>query len=96
LAESTTEPSFSNVSYPVPSGKLRRYVTRKLREDTPEEHVRQRWTRSLIEEYVYPKFNLRIEMKINIVRARKRADLMVFKNGAEHTIRRGSDRGETR
>ena len=74
-----------NVSYLVPPGKIRCYVTGQLKNDTPEEHVRQRWARSLVEEYGYPKSDLGIEVKIIMGRARKSADLVVFRQGAEHT-----------
>ena len=40
----------SNIVYLVPPGRLRCYVTGRLRKDTPEEHVRQRWARSLVED----------------------------------------------
>ena len=72
------------IVYLVPPGKLRCYVTGKLRKDTPEEHVRQRWARSLVEEYGYPKSDLGIEVKINMGRARKSADIVVFRHGAAH------------
>jgi len=47
--------------------------------------VRQRWARSLVEEYGYPKSDLGIEVKISMGRARKRADLVIFRHGAKHT-----------
>ncbi len=72
------------ITYLVPPGKLRCYVTGKLKKDTPEEHVRQRWARSLVEEYGYPKSDLGVEVKITMGRARKSADLVVFRQGAKH------------
>ena len=77
--------SGSNVVYLVPPGKIRCYVTGKLRNDTPEEHVRQRWARSLVEEYGYPKSDLGIEVKIAMGRARKSADLVVFRHAEKHS-----------
>lgn len=74
-----------NVTYLVPPGKIRCYVTGQLRNDAPEEHVRQRWARSLIEEYGYPKSDLGIEVKIVMGRTRKSADLVIFRHDAEHT-----------
>ena len=35
----------------IPSKKIRCYITGELKNDTPEEHVRQRVARSLVEEY---------------------------------------------
>jgi len=72
------------IVYLVPPGHLRCYVTGVLRKDTPEEHVRQRWARSLVEEYGYPKDDLGIEVKISMGRARKSADLVVFRHDAKH------------
>ena len=63
---------------------MRCYVTGKLRKDTPEEHVRQRWARSLVEEYGYPKLDLGIEVTISMGRARKSADLAVYVHDAPH------------
>ena len=62
----------------IPVGKLRCYVTGKLRRDTPEEHVRQRWARSLVEEYYYNLCDIAVEFGIKIGSSRKRADLVVF------------------
>ncbi len=69
----------------VPPGKLRCFVTGKLRKETPEEHVRQRWARSLVDEYGYPTEHLGVNVPIVMGRSRKYADLVVFRPGAEHT-----------
>jgi len=46
----------------VPAGKIRCYVHADVfRADTPEEHVRQRVSRSLVEEYGYSKADLELE-----------------------------------
>lgn len=37
----------------IPAGKIKCYIHGTLRKDTPEEHVRQRVARSLVEEYHY-------------------------------------------
>lgn len=68
----------------VPPGKVLCYVTGKLRGDTPEEHVRQRWARSLVEEYGYGKTDLDVEFPIKMGRARKKPDIVVFLEGQEH------------
>jgi type I restriction enzyme M protein len=71
----------------IPPGKIRCYVTGRLRKETPEEHVRQRIARSLVEEYGYPKEDIGIERRetrIVMGRAKKYADLIVFAHGKEH------------
>ena len=65
----------------VPAGKLRCFVTGKLRRDTPEENVRQRWARSLVDEYHYDVADLAIEHAIKMGSSTKRADIVVFKPG---------------
>ena len=74
----------SNVVYLVPPGQIRCYVTGMLRKDTPEEHIRQRWARSLVEEYGYQKSDLGVEVTISVGRSRRRADLVVFRHDAKH------------
>ena len=46
--------------------------------------MRQRWARSLVEEYGYPKSDLGIGTKINMGRARKKADLVIYLHDAPH------------
>ncbi|MEO5819579.1 MAG: type I restriction enzyme HsdR N-terminal domain-containing protein, partial [Vicinamibacteraceae bacterium] len=74
----------SNVLPLIPAGKLRCYVTAQLRPDKPEEHVRQRWARSLIDEYRYVRADVMVEFKVKMGSASKRADLVIFKPGAPH------------
>ena len=69
----------------IPAGKIRCYVTGKYRPDTPEEHVRQRMARSLVEEYGYSKSDIELEFKIVLGSSSKRADIVVFSAGANHT-----------
>jgi type I restriction enzyme M protein len=69
----------------VPAGKIRCYIhTDVLRQDTPEEHVRQRVARSLVEEYGYSKSDLHLEFPIKIGSGRKKVDVAIFRPGAEH------------
>lgn len=63
----------------IPSGKIKCFVTGKLRKDTPEENVRQRWARSLVEEYGYHVSDMAVEFSIKMGRARKKADIVIFK-----------------
>ena len=74
--------SNSNVIPFVPAGKIRCFVTGKLRKDKPEEHVRQRWARSLVEEYGYDVEDIAIEYSIKMGSSRKSVDLAIFKPGS--------------
>ena len=65
----------------VPAGKIRCFVTGKLRKDTPEENVRQRWARSLVDEYGYDKADMAVEFSVKMGTKRKRADIVIFKPG---------------
>ncbi|MBM4085687.1 MAG: N-6 DNA methylase, partial [Planctomycetes bacterium] len=68
-----------------PAGKIRCYITGELRKDTPEEHVRQRIARSLVEEYGYPKEDIELNFVVQVGRAKKRVDIAVFGHGRPHT-----------
>jgi len=70
----------------VPSGRIRCYVHEGvLRKDTPEEHVRQRVARSLVEEYGYDKRDLHLEFPVKMGSGnKKRVDIAIFPPGLEH------------
>lgn len=70
----------------VPVGKIRCFITGTLRKDTPEENVRQRWARSLVEEYHYDPADIGVEIAIKMGRMTKWADLVVFHAGKPHTL----------
>ena len=72
----------SDIHYLVPPGKIRCFITGQLRKDTPEENVRQRWARSLVEEYGYLKADIGIEVQVRMGRAKKRADLAIYAHDA--------------
>ena len=69
----------------IPAGKIKCFITGKLRKDTAEEKVRQDVARSLVEEYGYSKSDIDIEFSIKMGRARKRADIVIFHESTEHT-----------
>jgi type I restriction enzyme M protein len=69
----------------LPPGKIKCYITGIHRADTPEEHIRQRMARSIVEEYGYSKADIEIEFTIVIGRTKKRADIVVFAIGQTHT-----------
>jgi type I restriction enzyme M protein len=73
----------NNITYLIPPGSIRCFITGNLRKDTPEENVRQKWARSLVEEYGYAKDNIMLEFTIRMGVAKKRADIVIFKPGAK-------------
>src|SRR5437773_7445057 len=74
----------TNTALVIPPGKIVCYVTGKFRADTPEEHVRQRWARSLVEEYGYQKKDMDVNFPIRMGRANKFADIIIFLEDKEH------------
>jgi len=69
----------------IPPGKIKCFITGKLRKNTPEEKIRQDVARSLIEEYGYDKTDIDIEFSIKMGTARKRADIVIFHKDKEHS-----------
>ncbi len=76
--------SETNLITLIPPGRLRCVVTDTLRSDTPEEHVRQRIARSLIEDYGYKREDMEIEFGINVGRSKKRVDVGIFAPKDDH------------
>lgn len=74
----------ADVTYLIPPGSIRCFIKGTLRKDTPEENVRQRWARSLVEEYGYEQDDIELEFPIQMGIAKKRADIVIFKPGAKH------------
>lgn len=72
----------------LPAGQIRCYITGTLRRDTPEEHVRQRIARSLVEDYGYSKGDIQPEFTIKMGsltgKKKPRIDLAIFKPGEVH------------
>lgn len=68
----------------IPPGKLVDYITGKLRKETPEEHVRQRVVRSLVEEYGYNKKEIELGFRIYIGSKKHPVDIAVFHEGKTH------------
>jgi type I restriction enzyme M protein len=62
----------------VPDGKVIDFIDGKLRNDTPEEYVRQNVERSLVLEYLYPRDYIRVEYGIKSGSRRPRADIVIF------------------
>jgi type I restriction enzyme M protein len=74
----------SSVRY-IPPGKLLDYITGKLRKETPEEHVRQRVARSLVEEYSYNKKQIELDFRIHMGRQTYPVDIAVFNEEKLHS-----------
>jgi type I restriction enzyme M protein len=69
----------------IPPGKLKCYISGKLRKNTPEERVRQDVARSLVEVYGYNRKQMDVEFSIKMGRSRKRADIVIFDEEINHT-----------
>ena len=67
MTKKTTEPKNSNIAdIEIPEGKIADYITAKWVKETEQERVRQNFERTLIEEYEYPKTDIRIDFSIKI------------------------------
>ncbi|MBR1766492.1 MAG: type I restriction enzyme HsdR N-terminal domain-containing protein, partial [Bacteroidales bacterium] len=62
----------------IPEGKIRDYVDGTIRNDTPEEYVRQTVEKRLVNEHKYLKEKIAVEYPIQMGSGRKRADIVVF------------------
>ena len=78
-----TSAANTNITF-IPPGKLRCVITDRLRNDTPEENVRQRVARSLIDQYGYRRENIKVEFTVPMGTRRPRADLAIFPPDKEH------------
>jgi type I restriction enzyme M protein len=64
----------------IDEGKIKCLITGKLRRGTPEEYVRQEFTRVLLGVYKYPKAHIDVEFPIKIGVQAKWVDIAVFNN----------------
>lgn len=69
----------------LPDGKLCDFIDQKIRNDTPEEYVRQNIERRLVLELGYPPEQIGVEFPIKIGSRSTRVDLVVFLEGREHS-----------
>lgn len=66
----------------VPPGKVLDFIDgTTLRQDTPEEYVRQEILKSLVREYGYDKGDIRVEFPIKFGSRRVRVDIVIFPPG---------------
>src|SRR5579863_2871331 len=76
---------FSNVAaFIVPQGKVVDFIDGTLRNETPEEYVRQEIEKSIVREYKYPREEVAVEFKVKLGVQRKRVDLAILPEGAPH------------
>jgi type I restriction enzyme M protein len=68
----------------VPYGKIPCYIKYKIRKNTPEENVRQRVAKSLVQEYDYEKADVDVEFPIKLGSSNPRIDLPIFFEGQTH------------
>ncbi|MDN5935335.1 MAG: N-6 DNA methylase [Nitrosospira sp.] len=69
----------------LPDGKICDFIDDVVRNDTPEEYVRQNIERRLVKELGYKLERIAVEYAIKVGSARKRVDLAIFPDGAQHT-----------
>ena len=63
-----------------PDGKVRDYIDGTIRNETPEEYVRQTVEKRLVIEHKYVKSQIAVEFPIKMGDGKKRADIVVFPN----------------
>ena len=68
----------------IPDGKISDFIDYKIRNDTPEEYVRQSVERRLVLELGYRRDQIPVEFPITMGIQRKRVDLAVFREGTDH------------
>lgn len=69
----------------LPDRKICDFIDQKIRNDTPEEYVRQNIERRLVLELGYSREQIEVEFPLKIGSARTRVDLAVFPEKADHT-----------
>ncbi len=74
----STEQKIAEKIFIVPDGKVRDYIDGKIRNETPEEYVRQTVEKRLVIEHKYPKSCISIEYSVKMGSGKKRADIVVF------------------
>lgn len=68
----------------LPDGKICDFINQKIRNDTPEEYVRQNIERRLILELGFKLEQIAVEFPIAMGSSSKRVDLVIFKDGEQH------------
>lgn len=68
----------------LPDGKICDFIDGTIRNDTPEEYVRQNILRRLVKELGYKSERIAVEFPIKVGSATKRIDVAIFPQGAAH------------
>lgn len=68
----------------IPDQKIKCFINGKLRKNTPEERVRQDFARLLVDVYGYSIKDMDAEFIIQMGRAKKKADIVIFKENEPH------------
>ena len=68
----------------LPDGKICDFIDQKIRNDTPEEYVRQNIERRLVLELGFALDQIAVEFPIQSGSARRRVDLAIFRQGVAH------------
>ena len=68
----------------IPHGKILDFVDGTLRNETPEEYVRQEIEKSLVREYLYLREEIAVEFRLKVGSASRRVDLAIFPEGSAH------------
>ena len=69
----------------LPEGKIADFIDGKIRNDSPEEYVRQNIERRLVRELEYKPEQVAVEFTIKLGSSKKRVDLAIFDEGDKHT-----------
>ncbi len=78
----------------IPEGKIRDYVDGTIRNDTPEEYVRQTVEKRLVNEHKYVRERLAVEYTVQMGSGRKRADIVIFPQGVSESEKKDQQRIE--
>lgn len=74
----------TNIVATLPDGKICDYIDQKIRNDTPEEYVRQNIERRLVLELGFSREQIAVEFPVKIGSGKHRVDLAIFPEDADH------------
>ena len=75
----------TNIIRFVPAGKVLDFIDGTLRNETPEEYVRQEIEKSLVREYEYGRGEMEVEFRVKMGSASKRCDIAIFPEASPTT-----------